>query len=386
MMPSSNNTLNTLYGPYRTPDAVRRAPNADFIPLDGDQNINAVHPIPVDWLREELLPRQRERVREHVAAQIRTLNARDYAYSDALQATMANLDVINGMSTAPRVVPSRHPAGSDVDRLADEFGNLTTGQSQSVHSPPRGVRFAPEVQTERVPRDFRVSDPHSPEPSSPPPRSILRSPAQVRGHSRTASASATMGITALPECNVREPSPTAGLLDDLAALDVQLDEIHVRVNDPFSPQGAIRDRRNTNVATVRSNIRRLRGLRSLTREDVDTTRAGVHSVMSAAGHDEVELAAERDDGPRGGRGGRVRPTSNVPSGMSEQIRLATYQQQQRDHAYAIGGYPVWRSPPVDPQRGDRFKGLDGEIWRFNSRDVWALHNDEVYGRVLFYCD
>jgi hypothetical protein len=405
-MSSASNTLNTLYGPYRTPEAITRAPNADFIPLDGDRNINAVHPIPVDWLREELLPRERDRVRAHVAQQINGLQSRVSAYADALRATMANLNSVNNMSTATRGIPFRHVAPNEVDGLTEGFGNLTTGQPQTVLSPPRGarladtlqeqrvlsptrgVRFAEDVQTDRVPQDFRVSDPYSPPPSSPPPRGILRSPGQSRGHFRTSSATSTMGFQSAHERNVREPSPTVGLLDELAALDVQLDEIHGKVNDPTSIiQGAAKDRRNENIATARSNIRRLRGLRPLSREDVDETRAGVHSVMTAAGRDEGELPVVHGD-RRGGRGSRARPISNVPSAISEQVRLATYQQQQREYAYSIGAFPVWRSPPVDPQRGDILEcldSLDGELRRYNSRGSWQLFDPSTYGRMLYRC-
>jgi hypothetical protein len=381
-MSSSSNNLNTLYGPYRTAEAISRAPNADFIPLEGNRNINAVHPIPVDWLREELLSRERDCVRRHLEEQISTLDSRNTGYGAALEATMANLNAVNNMGTTTRGVPSQHSSTNAVDNLTDEFGGLTTAQSHGVRSPTRSVRYSQEVQTERVSRDFRVSGPYSPQPSFPPPRSILRSP----GHARTQSATATMGFVPLPQRNAREPSPTDGFMDDLAALDIQLDEIHGRINEPTSPQGAIRDRRNTNVATARSNIRRLRGLRSLTREDVDTARASVHSVMSAAGRDEVELSVESDEGLRGGRVGRVRPTSNIPSSTGEQIRLATYQQQQRDHAHAIGLYPAWSSPPVDPQYGDIIETLDGEVHRFSSSGRWQLYDDRSYGSMFYYCD
>jgi hypothetical protein len=398
-MSSTSNTLNTLYGPYRTPEAITRAPNADFIPLDGNHNINAAHPIPVDWLREELLPRERDRVRAHVAQQINGLQSRVSAYADALRATMANLNSVNSMDTTTRSIPFRHVAPTEVDGLTEGFGNLTTGQPQTVLSPSRGarladtlqeqrvlsptrgVRFAENVQEERVPR---VSGPYSPQSSSPPRRGILHSP----GHSRTSSATSTMGFTRLPERNIREPPPTVGLLHELAALDLQLDEIHGRVNDPASPQGAIRDRRNNNVATVRSNIRRIRGLLRITREDVDESRAGVHSVMTAAGRDEGELPIVNGD-RRGGRGWRARPISNVRSVMSEQVRIATYQQQRREYAYAIGAFPVWRSPPVDPQRGDILEcvdGLDGELRRYNSRGSWRLFDPSTYGRMLYRCD
>jgi hypothetical protein len=399
-MSSSNSNLNTLYGPYRTSEAVRRAPNADFIPLEGDRNLNAVHPIPVEWLQEELLPRERQRVREHVANQINAFRFCDYGYAEALEATMANLNTVSTTATATRSIPAPRPATNDLDRLANEFGDLTTAPSQGVQapsrgvrftetvqeervfSPTRGVRFSEEVQTGRVSRDFRISGPHSPQSSSPPPRIIHRSPS----HSRNTSASSTMSFFRLPERNVRAPSPTAALQDELVALDVQLDEIHGRVNEATSPQGAVRDRRNTNVATARSNICRLRSLRILTREDVDEARAGVHSVMSAAGRDEGELPIA-NGGLRGGRGLRQsRPTSNIPSGMSEQVRLATYQQQRRDHAYSINTFPVWRSPPVDPQRGDGFEGLDGEIRRFNRHGCWQLNDGDRYGRMPYYCD
>jgi hypothetical protein len=99
MSTANNNVLNTLYSQYRTPEAISRAANSDFIPLDGNLGISAVHPIPVEWLREELLPRQRDRVRKHVAAQLSGTRSLVPAYVEALQATISNLNMTPNASS-----------------------------------------------------------------------------------------------------------------------------------------------------------------------------------------------------------------------------------------------------------------------------------------------
>jgi hypothetical protein len=91
--------------------AVSRAANADIIPLEADRSINAVHPIPVDWLREELLPRERDLIREHVASILSSDQPQVPAFVEALQVTIENLDTVRDMRTASHGHPAHRPRG-----------------------------------------------------------------------------------------------------------------------------------------------------------------------------------------------------------------------------------------------------------------------------------
>ncbi|KAI4930452.1 hypothetical protein J4E85_005079 [Alternaria conjuncta] len=306
-MASRNRTLHTIYGQYRTAAAISRAANADYIPLNGDRNINAVHPIPIDWLDEELLPSERDQVREHVASLLSSQRRQVPSFVEALQGTMENLNTIRNRGTATRSIPARRSGGETIDRLADDFDTLTMGQAHGINSPPRNVRFAETVRTDRVSRDPAIPGPYSPQPSSPTPRSIMRSP----GHSRANSAEAILSHGALPPRDAQLPSPTDGYSEELAALDAQLDEIYAALNSQrrIEDNGSL-EQRFDSLAQARSMIRRLRGLRRLNQMDIDTARAAVQSVMTSTARNDTQRAALSNANSRPERMGRGLPHRN----------------------------------------------------------------------------
>ncbi|KAI4608939.1 hypothetical protein J4E83_008978 [Alternaria metachromatica] len=381
-MASRARTLHTIYGQYRTAAAVSRAANADYIPLNGDRNINAVHPIPIDWLDEELLPSERDQVREHVASLLSSQRRQVPSFVEALQGTMENLNTIRNRGTATRSIPARRSGGETIDRLADDFDTLTMGQAHGVISPSRNVRFAETVRTDRVSRDPAIPGPYSPQPSSPTPRSIMRSP----GHSRANSAEAILSHGALTPRDARVPSPTDGYSEELAALDVQLDEIYAALNSQrrIEDNGSL-EQRFDSLAQARSMIRRLRGLHRLNQIDIDTARAAVQSVMTSTGRNDTQRAAvtNADSRPeRMGRGlphrthemRRPRPVSGSFSSIEERLRLATVQHDQRLFAHTNGMFPVWSSPPVDPQYGDGIQRPDGTIYCWGPMGGWLMYH------------
>ena len=379
-MASHNRTLHTIYGQYRTAAAVSRAANADYIPLDGDRNINAVHPIPIEWLDEELLPNERDQVRAHIASLLSSQRRQIPSFVEALQGTMENLNTIRNRGTASRRIPARRSGGEEIDRLANDFDTLTMGQAHGINSPSRNVRFAETVRTDRVSRDPAIPGPYSPQPSSPTPRSIMRSP----GHSRANSAEAILSHGALPPQDARVPSPTDGYSAELAALDVQLDEIYAALNSQrrIEDNGSL-EQRFDSLAQARSMIRRLRGLRRLNQTDIDTARAAVQSVMTSTG--QHDTAAATNAGSRSGHMGREpfhgtrgtrrpRPVSGSFSSIGERLRLATVQHDQRLFAHTNGMFPVWSSPPVDPQYGDGIQRPDGTIYCCGPRGGWLMYH------------
>jgi hypothetical protein len=112
--------------------AVSRAANADIISLEADRSINAVHPIPIDWLREELLPRERDLIREHVASLLSSDQPQVPAFVEALQVTMENLDTVRDMRTASHGHPAHRPGG-------DTRG--IRGTRETRRSPPMSGSF-----------------------------------------------------------------------------------------------------------------------------------------------------------------------------------------------------------------------------------------------------
>ncbi|KAH6872150.1 hypothetical protein BKA58DRAFT_438269 [Alternaria rosae] len=277
-MASRYHTLHIIYGEYGTAAAVSRAANADDIPLGNDRSINAVHTVPTDWLRNELLPNERDQVRGHIASLLS--NERRYVpgFAEVLQGTMENLNTARVRSTAVRGIPTRQSGGDTIDRLAVDFDTLTIGQAHGTNSPSLYVQFAEGVQTDRVSRDPTTPGPCSPQPSSPTPRSIMRSP----GHTCANSAKTMFSHGTLPLRGARVSSPTDDSTEELAALDDQLHEIYATLNNqPRIEDHGLLEQRFDSLAQARSMVRRLRGLRHLNQVDIDTARAAVQSVMTS---------------------------------------------------------------------------------------------------------
>lgn len=203
-MASRYHTLHTIYGEYHTVGNVSRAANADDIPLGNDRCINAMHPVPPDWLRNELLPNERDQVREHITSLLSNEHRWVPGFAEALQGTMGNLNTARVRRTAARGIPVRQSGGDTIHRLADDLDTLTMGQAHSTNSPSRYVQFAEAASTNRVSRDPIIPGSYSPQPSSPTPRSVMRSP----GHTRANSAETIFSHGTLPLRDARVSSPT----------------------------------------------------------------------------------------------------------------------------------------------------------------------------------
>jgi len=130
-------------------------------------------------------------------------------------------------------------------------------------------------------------------------------------------------------------------------------------------------------------IRRLRGLRRLNQMEIDTARAAVESVMTSTRRHGTAAATNADSRPeRMGREPshinretrRPRTVSGSFSSIGERLRLATVQHDQRLFAHTNGMFPVWGSPPVDPQYGDGIQRPDGTIYCWGHRGGWLMYH------------
>jgi hypothetical protein len=398
-MDPSGNTLNTFHGPYRTAEAISRAPFADFIPLtSSNRNINAVHPIPVAWLRDELLPRERDNVREHVASLLSGTHPLVPAFVEALQTTMENLDNTGvGRSLNLRDLPhdSRGRLDDDVDGLANQFRDLNTGRRHSGGRPQRSVQFAEELEMEGA----QLSSSNS-----------VRSTVRPTRVARPATAHADLDFGGRLERRVRENSQDR-YRNELAALQLQLDEY-----DSIAPTSTYRsvspNRPTHRVAEARAQLSRLEGVRQLWPDDVEVARALVESVNPASRRphaaegrtrpnrpaetravrslsirqiDDFDYGSSIDrqhdqdldrpslSSPRAGGSGHRRAASNSLRDYAERSRRAMMQENQRYMAYARGQFPVWRSPPIVPQRGDGLEMPDGQIRRLSVLGTWLTY-------------
>lgn len=226
------------------PEVVCRMANSDRIPLSADRSISVVHPIPVDWLREDLLPNERGRVREHVGNLLSGNPTQPPSFIEALQRTIANLNTVNNMGTTTRAIPARR----------QDSDSMTTEESRSIQSPSRSVRFSDHVRMDRVSRDPRELGPHSPQSSSPTPRSILRSP----GHSRSNSNSYAVDFGVTSRGDVDAHSRTSVHLDELDDLDTKLDEIDDAITGEMEiDEGDATECLNSDVTVARPITRKL---------------------------------------------------------------------------------------------------------------------------------
>jgi hypothetical protein len=278
----------------------------------------------------------------------------------------------------------------------NEFGN-----SRSPHS----VRFAKDVQNERFSQHVR--GPHSPSTScATPARSSMRIP----GHSRTSPVSSTTAFATSTERNVRDPSPTIDRSNELIVMSIQLDELQAKTNqEAHLNDPRVTDRRNNDIAQAQATLRRLQELRHITFEDVETGRAVITSVSSAAYHDlhpprrdsdrrrnstssrmrEPSSRAGDDSGsnayayvapPRSRDGFTSRPATG---NFDHHVWLAARQDQQRRITISRGLFPVWSTMPVSPYMGDGYIGPGGVILRLNRQHEWRIYNGR---RLPYFCN
>jgi hypothetical protein len=153
-MPSTR-TINALYAPFHTVKAIHRAEFADFIPVpSSNNNINAVHPISKTWLREELIPRERQDVRSHVVAITRN-NARfSERFVAAVTTTLANIGSLSARS------PTRPNTGSTDNYHSPRHLRLTVVEEvigPGTLSPPAGgVRGVTRTMSAEIPRRLQL--------------------------------------------------------------------------------------------------------------------------------------------------------------------------------------------------------------------------------------
>jgi hypothetical protein len=92
----STRTLNTFYAPHHAEQAIRRADFEVFIPVPSTNiNNNAIHPIPKNRLWKELIPRERQDVREHVVAILSNNSRFSVRFVVAVITMLANIDSLS---------------------------------------------------------------------------------------------------------------------------------------------------------------------------------------------------------------------------------------------------------------------------------------------------
>jgi hypothetical protein len=348
-MSSTARVLNTVFGPYRTEAAIRRAEFADFIPVSTtNTNINAVHPVPVDWLRDELLPRERDDVREHVATLLSDPRGLSASFVEALNQTLINLDAVRGGNgSRPLSISNTRSSGSQNPHSVRFTGidDITRGVESMTAGPARGSRMvAPESASSR---------PHGP------PRNLSRS--------------ATMGAT--PTSFVpRQPSPNR---DALVAIEVHLNEIEGQI-DRSTDGSAVRNA----IISARSHIARARTFRDLTQDDVELARSLVDSVASIARSSFTPSRPTRNDllSPRG-RGHRRSAPMTLYNRLARDVER---EEQHRALARLSRRLPLFLSEPVEPQVGDGWLLPDHSVLRLTARGLWLLYPRPYIPEDNFY--
>jgi len=351
--------INTFYGPYHTEQAVRRADFSDYIPVpDTDTNINAVHPIPVSWLRDELLPRERDNVREHVVSLLGNPRRLSASFVEALNETLANLDTIReGNHPRPDANTSTQPRGNsspravrfaDMDEVTRGMQNLTTGVS-------RGLR--PRAGSSRHVEGLSWSIDGEDHGTSPPLRGILRS------NSRFGSG------TSAPASSTRQPSPDR---DALVAVEIHLDEVEMQIERGDHASSVLRRCRES-IASARAHIARARGFSQVTRDDVEMARAMVESVSSVANS---RTSASR---PQTSTRRQVRTApADAWNCFAQEAQLGLGQARLRDRAYAHGRIPLFRAEPAHPEIGDALLLPDDAVLRLAPNGRWLRYHSIYY--------
>lgn len=324
-MPSNSRILNTIFRPYRTEQAITRAVFADYIPLKPNTNINAVHPIPVDWLQNELFPRERDDVKHHVDSLLLNREGLPAEFVSALKKNLKNLEAVEGATGAQpnnAGVRSSRVRFSDVDDITRGVGNMNTGNSvrrfHTVHSPSR-------------------------------PPGILRNNTRSTPH----------------PTNDRQPSPNR---DALVAVEVHLIDVESEIDHALHAPGVL-DAAHKSIAFARSYIARARYFNPLTHDDVEVARGMVASVIAVANprastrprpsirrrpQASPPDSREPSPAPRGRRGRRN--NHSAPADRSDPIRCAkrrgVEQEMHRVCAYEHLLIPLFRDEPVFPVVGD----------------------------------
>jgi len=335
MVPNTR-VLNTIFGPYRTSQAIQRAEFADFIPVPiSKTNINAVHPIPIYWLEDELLPRERDQVREHVMSILSNSNGLPNAFIAAVNNTLNNLDDIRdghgsrrqGTTTRPSTTDIRGVRFGNIDDITRDVADMTMGNIRSMRSP------------------------------SPRPQGILRNTSQPLSSSSS------------PTSNVRQPSPNR---DALVAIEVHLNEVESRINRRYDGEltaDALRRCRES-IASTRAHISHARTFQHLTSDDIELARIMVDSVCSIA------------DAPPASRR-RRQPARTAPvdawDRFARQARRGIRQDQLRECAHGRRQIPLFRSDPVEPQVGDGLLLPDDEVLILAPNFRWLRYHHPYVG-------
>lgn len=330
-MAPNTRVLNTIFGPYRTSQAIQRAEFADFIPVPtSNTDINAVYPIPIQWLRDELLPRELAQVREHMVSLLSESHTQSTAFIAAVNETLDNLDaILDGHGNRPRSATAQSPSGS-----------------------PRGVRFAGVDNITRDVDALALGGTRSLRPSSRP-VSILRNPSS----------------TTPQTSNVRQPSPNR---DALVAIEVHLNEIESRIDRRFEGEFTAETLRQCRdgIASARSHIARARTFSLLSTDDVEMARAMVDSVYSIA---EARPASRRRRSPA-----RTTPV-HAWDRFSRQARRGARQAQLRERAARRHQIPLFRSGPVEPFVGDGLLLPGDGVLRLSPSGRWLRYHHPYVG-------
>jgi hypothetical protein len=380
-MSTNSRLLNTCYGPYRTEQAIRRAQNADFILLPtSDSDINAVHPIPIDWLRDELIPRQREDVRMHINSLLNNWGRLSTNFIEALNETLANLDIFQTRNCGRRSSfqssdPLRN-AGSpsnvhfaDVDELTHNLENL--GTTTPIRGSAGNVRHT---------RDWSWAVNDDGDNVPPLPTISPNGDTSRRGHVRSMSANATMVLSSPSAHPHRQPSPNR---DELVAIEVHLNEVENQIEGNTYRPGVFNQCRE-GIAAAHAFITRSRTSSYVTREDIDTARTMVETVRSVAA--DRGLPARRllppphnpsPSPPQSVRShGHRHALSDVPVRMTLNRRAAAEQEDEtRQIAHMYGLIPLFRTEPVEPMEWDGLLLPDHEVLVFQRGCGWLRYHE-----------
>lgn len=372
-MSTNSRLLNTIYGPYRTEQAIRRAPNADFIPLPtSDSDINAVHPIPVNWLRDELLPRQREDVQVHVTSLLSNSRRLSASFIEALNETLINLDDVQPRNGGRRSSfrgsdPSRNAGSPRTVRFADVDG--LTGNFETLATTPTRGSTGNARHTQQL--SWAVDD--DGDNALHLPTITANGGTLRRGQGRTTSANATI-VSSLP--SARQPSPNR---DELVAVELHLNDVENQIEGNTYRPGVL-DRCREGIAAARACITRARTSTYVTREDIETARAMIQDVRSVA-LDRGQPARRSSPPPHRpaprnvqGRGHR-HTMSDVPARMTSDARAAAqHEEDARAVAHMLGLIPLFRSEPVEPTEFDGLLLPDNEVLLYQRGQGWLRYH------------